>query len=352
MPTEEGLQRVITVGASKGGPEALRTFVSHLEAALPAAVLVVQHQAPDSPQLLAGILTEAGALPAAYAVDGEPLLPGHIYLARPNRHLVLENGRIRVMTGPRENRARPAIDPLFRSTAVAYGSRAIGVLLTGMLDDGTSGLNAIRRCGGVTMVQTPLEAAYPDMVNNALAALEIDYCLPLVELAHLLNQLVHVPPPQNPPVPEDLRLEVTFSQRAMTGSELMDQVGQATSFTCPDCGGRLWELTNSAQPRYRCEVGHAFNAATLVRGNGEAVEQSLWAAMRALEERERMLQRLATSAETNGRNTIALDYHERAAETKNHKTHLHQFILDWMRAVEGVDGPQVLTKSEGSEKTL
>ncbi|MBK8904986.1 MAG: chemotaxis protein CheB [Anaerolineaceae bacterium] len=347
MPNETELRRVIAVGASMGGPDALRTFVGHLEAALPAAVLIVQHQAPDSPQLLADILSKAGALPAAYAVDSEPLQPRRIYLARPDRHLVVEDGRIRVMAGPRENRTRPAIDPLFRSTAVAYGSRAVGVLLTGMLHDGTAGLDAIRRCGGVTMVQNPVDAAYPDMVNNALAAMDVDHCLPLVELAELLNRLVYSPLTQSPPVPEDLWLEVAFSQRAMGGSELMDEIAQATSFTCPDCGGRLWELASAGQPRYRCEVGHAFSAASLVRGNRDGVEQSLWAALRALEERERMLDRLAASSEANGRHKTALDYHERAAETKKHRTQLRQFMLAWIQAAEWGNKPYNAPESEG-----
>jgi two-component system chemotaxis response regulator CheB len=199
MSTEAGLQRVIAVGTSRGGLNVLRTLIGSLDAALPAAVLIVQHQAPDSPQLLADILSKAGALPATYAVDGEPLQPRRIYLARPNRHLLAEDGRIRVVAGPRENRTRPAIDPLFRSTAVAYGSRAIGVLLTGMLDDGTAGLDAIRRCGGVTIVQDPQEAEYPEMVNNALAAMTVDYCLPLAELTQLINQLVSSQPGQTKP---------------------------------------------------------------------------------------------------------------------------------------------------------
>jgi two-component system, chemotaxis family, protein-glutamate methylesterase/glutaminase len=322
-------QKVIVVGTSKGGLAALRTLVGGLEATLPAAVLIVQHQAPDSPGLMADILTSAGPLPANYAIDGEPLLARRIYLASPNHHLLVEDSCVRVLAGPRENRVRPAIDPLFRSAAVYHNSRTIGVLLTGLLDDGSSGLQAVQRCGGVTIVQEPKEAIYTDMVTNAMALIKVDYVLPLVEIAKLLNRLASTPTEAAAPVPEDLRLEVTFSQRAMGGVEVMSRLGKGTTFTCPDCGGRLWEIDSENQLRYRCEVGHAFNGNNMVNGNREAVEEALWVALRNLQERERMLERLAASAEANGYNKGMADYSEKAAETKSHTAHLRRFLLDW-----------------------
>lgn len=332
MPLEERLAKIIVIGTSAGGPLALRRLVAGLDEALPVAVLIVQHLAPDSPLLLADALTAAGSLPATYATDGEQLVTGHIYLAPPNHHLLVQEDHVRVAAGPRENRARPSIDPLFRSAAVTYGSRTIGVLLTGMLDDGTAGLEAIQRCGGVTIVQEPQDAAYPDMVTNALAVVDVDYRLPLDEIPPLLNRLASEPSREPGSIPEDLRLEVAFSQRAMGGAEMMNHLGQATSFTCPDCGGRLWEMDGGGQLRYRCEVGHAFNGSTLVHGNREAVEEALWVALRSLEERERMLDRLAISEEAQGRHYAAAGYRERAIETKNHRHHLRQFLLGWMQA--------------------
>lgn len=328
--------RVIVIGTSQGGLAALRSLVGSLEAALPAAVLIVQHQSPDSPMVLADILTAVGPLAATYAVDGEALLPGHIYLATPRHHMLLEDAHVYVRAGPRENRMRPAIDPLFRSAAVAYGAGAIGVLLTGLLDDGVAGLHAIQRCGGVTIVQAPEEAEYPDMVNNALATVQVDYCLPLQGIALQLNQLAHEPVEKGA-IPEDLRLEVAFSQRAMGGAELMDQIGQATSFTCPACGGRLWELESGEQPRYRCEVGHAYAAPGLILENHQAVERALWVAVRTLEERERMLKRMAATAQASGHAQSVAEYDARAAETKNHRHHLRHFLLDWLQASEQKD---------------
>ena len=323
---------VIVVGASLGGLEALRVLAAGLPADLAAAVLVVQHVSPGSPGLIGEILDGCGPLPARLARDGEALEPGRIYVAPPDLHLLVSPGVVRLADSMRENRARPAVDPLFRSAAVAYRSRTVGVVLTGALDDGAAGLRAVERCGGVALVQDPADALCPDMPRSALLAVPGARRVVLAEIGPLLGRIAREPAPPPPPVPPDLAAEDRLTRRglpphapgAMDEMDTLDAIGERVPLSCPDCGGALWKLHDPEPPRYRCHVGHAYTAASLVVGQAEATEKALVVALRTLEERARMLQRMARESRERGH--AADDYEARAAELEGHADHLRSVI--------------------------
>ena len=325
---------VIVVGASLGGLDALEALVGGLPADLAAAVFVVQHTAASSPGTLGEILDARGPLPARLAQDGEPVEPGRVLVAPPDRHLLVTPGAVRLSDGLRENRARPAVDPLFRSAAVAYRSRVVGVVLTGALDDGAAGLRAVERCGGLAVVQDPADAAYPDMPRAALGAVPDARRVPIAELGPLLGRLAREPAAPPPPVPGDLAAEDRLTQRglgpppdgAMDEMDTLDELGDRVPLSCPDCGGALWHLHDPEPPRYRCHVGHAYTARSLMAGQAEATEQALVVALRTLEERARMLRRMADDDRQRGRAGLGADYGARADEVEGHADHLRRVL--------------------------
>ncbi|RQQ35782.1 chemotaxis protein CheB [Burkholderia stagnalis] len=282
----------IAVGTSSGGVDALRTLVSRLPRDLPATIAIVLHVgAHDS--LLPSLLSAAGPLRAIHAEDGETYFPGRIYVAPPDHHLIVEGTHLRLLHGAKENFARPAIDPLFRSVAAEMGPRAIGVILTGLLDDGAAGLDAIQSCGGATIVQDPAEAFAGDMPRHASPY--ADYVLPLDGLAHRLVELAGNPldiSTTDETARRRASEQVASEQRAWTASEgppdALSRIASPSTLTCPECGGTLWRLTNSRLLRYRCHTGHAYSAASLAQGRSEDVERTLRDALRALHESETM----------------------------------------------------------------
>jgi two-component system chemotaxis response regulator CheB len=289
---------VIVMGASAGGLATLSALLGALPKELPAAVGVVLHRAADYPSVLAEILERQTALPVVDAEDGVPLERGRIYVAPADRHLMLEPGRVRVVRGPKENRHRPAIDPLFRSAAVAYGPRVIGVVLTGTLDDGAAGLWAVKSCGGLAVVQDPADAQYPEMPRNALEAVLVDHCVRLQDLGPLLAGLVKQPAPTNVPASphlDRLRAEVNVHLAVPArGVENMDRIGGKSSvYSCPSCKGVLWELEEAGRLRYRCHTGHAYSSEGLLDGQKASVENALWTATALLEERAAALRKVA-----------------------------------------------------------
>ena len=325
---------VVVVGASLGGLDALKVLVGGLQADLDAAVLIVQHTAATSPGTLGDILDGHGPLPAALAQDGEPLARGRIYVAPPDRHLLVTPGTLRLSDGVRENRARPAVDPLFRSAAVAYRSRVVGVVLTGALDDGAAGLRDVERCGGIPIVQDPDEAPYPDMPRHALRAVPSARRISVAETGPLLGRLARTSPPPPPPVPTDLAAEVRLTQRSLTPFtgptmdeiDILDELGDRIPLSCPDCGGAMWHLRDSTPPRYRCHIGHAYTGASFIAGQAEATEQALLVALRTLEERARMLRRMAMQDRERDRTGEGAEYDARADEFEGHADHLRRVL--------------------------
>jgi len=272
-------KRVVVVGASAGGIEALRTLVSGLPADFAAAVCVVLHISPESPGILGDILSRSGPLPAIPAVNGEPLQPGRVYVAPPDCHLLVEPGRLRVTKGPRENRFRPAIDPLFRSAAQVYGPGAIGVILTGSLDDGTAGLWAIKQLGGTAIVQDPAEALFTSMPQNAIDHVDVDQVLPLAAIAPLLVELTTVGVAADAavpvPLPEPMHIEVRIAMEENPIDAGLERVGEPSRFACPECHGVLLQLKEGSRFRFRCHTGHAYSVASLLAAISEGSEESL-----------------------------------------------------------------------------
>jgi two-component system chemotaxis response regulator CheB len=278
-------RELIVIGASAGGVEVLKAITAALPPDLAAAVLIVLHVPPSSPSVLPTLLQRRSALPVAFARDGEPVVGGRIYVAPPDRHLVVEDGRVRVTQAPRENHCRPAIDPLFRSAALAYGPRAIGVILSGRLDDGTAGLWALKERGGIAVVQDPDDALHPDMPRNALAYTDADHVVPADALAPLLARLVAERPAAAAPAPRrELEIEVGIAMEDDALHSGVMTLGPASPYTCPECHGVLVRVGSGGIPRFRCHTGHAFSLDSLLAALTENVGATLWSALRAVEE--------------------------------------------------------------------
>jgi two-component system chemotaxis response regulator CheB len=242
---------VVVIGASAGGLDALKRLAAQLPGDFPAPIFVVHHMAADTTgAALLQAITQNGTLACTEAHDGEEVKGGHIYLAPADHHLLVIKGKMLVTKGARENRSRPGIDPLFRSAAVAYRSKVVGVLLTGYLDDGTAGMTAIHRCGGICVVQDPADAAYPDMPQNALNRVKIDHTVPLAEMGALLVRLLNRRPVKDKPVPKDIAIEAKIAERVLSDLPSVEALGDQVPFNCPGCGGVLWEVDkgNSALP--------------------------------------------------------------------------------------------------------
>jgi two-component system, chemotaxis family, protein-glutamate methylesterase/glutaminase len=324
---------IIVMGTSAGGVEALQRLVRDLPADLPAAVFIVVHVSPDSPGLMPAILQTAGNLPVSQPENGEIIELGHIYVAPPDNHMVIDHDIIRVVRGPKENRHRPAIDPLFRSAARYYGSRVIGVILTGMLDDGVAGLLFIKRLGGLAVVQDPASALYPDMPRNALERVkEVDYLVPLTEIGPLLTKLVNemsdLPPEQEKKaITEQLKIEDNFALSNIPHREILNEIGKPATIACPDCHGTLWEVNDSDLLRFRCRVGHAFSAMSLLEDHAEELESALWSAMRNLAESASLNRRLAERARADNRLLSASSFMESAVEAEQQADLIKKVLL-------------------------
>lgn len=286
---------IIVVGGSAGAVEGMKALARSLPADLTAAVFIVLHVPADFPSLLPQILSRAGALPASHPQDCAPVRRGHIYVAPPDRHLTLDHGVIRVTKGPRENRHRPAIDPLFRSAARVYGGRVIGVILSGQLDDGAAGLRAIKSRGGVGIVQDPGEASSAPMPQAAIEHGGADFVLPVHEIGPKTVSLtgncegVAVRKSDNGRVDES-------PERNLRASTPDDGEGVPSAFACPECSGVLWELHDGHLIRFRCRVGHSYTLSALAQEQQHGTESALWAAMRALEEKASLQARASQSA--------------------------------------------------------
>jgi two-component system chemotaxis response regulator CheB len=318
---------IIVVGASAGGVEALSKLVTQFPEDLPATVLVVQHVAATAAGHLAKILDRAGPLPATLVRDGESFKQSHIYVAPPDHHLLVKQRYLRVMRGLRENRVRPAIDPLFRSAAVEYGARVVGVVLTGLQNDGTAGLLAVKRCGGIAIVQDPDDALYPEMPRSALKYVEVDHCLPVSRMGAVLYRLTQEPPQETPPIPENLAFEVSLAEHPTDSTNQNEALGTLSPLSCPDCGGPLREINQNKLRRYRCRIGHGFTKESLLAGQSEELEKPLWTAVRTMEECARILTSIAHARRERVHDSVAALWETQAAELKTYTQRLRQLLL-------------------------
>jgi len=301
---------IVVVGASAGGVEALGGLVRELPADLPAALFVVLHLAAEHKSVLPRILSSAGSMPAKHARDGEPILPGRIYVARPDHHLTVHDTHVRVVKGPRENGHRPAVDTLFRTAAHSFGPRTIGVVLSGALDDGTAGLVAIKQQGGLAMVQDPNDALVEAMPRSALENVEIDHVLPVREIGKLLPSLVKEEVRGEPPRSGLLSAESAVDLRGTTNGVI--KVGDPSPIACPACGGVLNEVQDGDLIRFRCQVGHAYAPESLYSEQTMALEGALWAALRALEEQAGLARKMSARARHLRQLKSAARFDERA----------------------------------------
>jgi two-component system chemotaxis response regulator CheB len=293
---------IIVIGASVGGVDALPRLIASLPADLPASVFVVLHSAPHGPGLLPHIIRKTSALPVRHAIDREKILPGRVYVSRPDLHLMVDGNQVRMVRGPKENFHRPSIDALFRTAAESYGARVVGVVLTGNLDDGTAGLHAIKSLGGVAIVQDPKDATAPAMPRSALRNVKVNHCLPLARIGPLLVRLA-----TTRDVPKSAKA-LPPGERLLSPKAMEKEFGLPTSFVCPECDGPLWETKPGRSLQFRCHEGHAYSPDSLLADQAVALERLLWSAARTFDERASLLRRLGKRkyhSETVGKNAGA-----------------------------------------------
>jgi two-component system, chemotaxis family, protein-glutamate methylesterase/glutaminase len=304
---------VVAVGASAGGVEALTQFAAGLPADFPYAILVVLHLPANAPSVLASIIDRVGPLPATTAADDTKLEAGHIYVAGPNRHLLVFDHRIVLSEGPTENRYRPAINALFRSAALAHGPHAIGLLMSGVLDDGVLGMAAIRARGGTTLAQRADDALFPAMPLNALQAGAVDHQVTAAGAGALLADLVAreiADRPIEPDTAMELENTIALGPRVFTDFDT-EALGPPSGYTCPDCNGSLLAV---GEKNFRCRVGHAWTADSLLSARDNEADGAMWVALRSLHEKAKLSRRLA---EISNSGVMGPRYQELADEAEH-----------------------------------
>jgi two-component system chemotaxis response regulator CheB len=322
--------RLVVIGTSAGGIEALRQLVRAMPADFPAPLCIVLHVAPDSPGIVPDILTRAGRMPAVHPTDRQRLEGGTIYVAPPDHHLLVEPGRLRVTKGPRENRFRPAIDPLFRSAAQVYGPAAIGVILTGNLDDGTAGLWTLKQMGGVAVVQDVQDAMFPSMPAHAAKHVDIDYSVPLSQMPSLLDQLVNrAPGTTERVVPQATRVEIDIAKGANPRDAGFEEMAMPSRFACPECHGVLLEVKEGGRIRFRCHTGHAYSPASLLADIDQGIRTAMGVSLRALEEGIILLDQLTTHVQDTHTDHDLTSLLSASGRARQQSQVLRQLIDDW-----------------------
>jgi two-component system chemotaxis response regulator CheB len=305
----------------------LKRLASLLPADLSAALFVVQHLPPHVPSVLHEIISGSGPLPALPAKDGDPITTGIITVAPSNQHLLVKTNHVSVVLGPRENRARPSIDVLFRSAAACHTTRVKAVLLTGNLNDGVNGLSAVKRCGGMAVVQRPDECVAPELPRTAIARVAVDRILSLEEIAVFIASPAPAPDAPAVPVPEDILEDIRISEHVVPELDRMDETGVLTPYSCPECGGALWQSQTGVSTRYRCHTGHTFTQESFLQGQADVIENSLWSVIRLVQERIDILQPMIASARDRGQHAHAHTLEVKMEEMKHHVRTLRRSIL-------------------------
>src|SRR5688500_3045138 len=320
---------ILVVGASAGGSSALPELISQITSDLKIAVLVVLHLSKTTiGELLVNRLQKSTSFKCKIPEHGETVTEGHIYIAMPDHHLMVKGTKMLLGRGPMENRYRPSIDALFRSAAVSYNSKVIGVILTGMLEDGASGMYAIKKAGGICIIQDPNEAKYPDMPRAVLNVLKPDYSLPVSEMGDAIREaVVTLQKKKKVKLPDDLVKEAEIAERVNIGIEQVQDLGQKSNISCPECGGGLWEIKDNGFTRYRCHVGHAFSEEGLMTSMEASTESTLWIALRMIDERKNLLQQIGDKESKKGNRKLAATYSERARELEVHAEKLKEILF-------------------------
>lgn len=320
---------IVVIGGSAGSGPALKQILGGLPADVRASFFIATH-VPANSDYLADALSNASALPVTAATNGQPIEQGCVYVAVPDRHLLIVDGTMRLGEGPRENMARPAIDPLFRSAALSYGPRAVGVILSGMLNDGAAGLSAIKECGGTAIVQHPLDAVSDQMPLAALETVDADEVASAGDLARLLTEVVGRDAGPLVDCPDSLALEVEIAAGGRLGAEALREIAEPSALTCPDCNGVLSEVRDQQPLRYRCQSGHASTAQILEARRGQ-IDDALRIALRVMEERVTLVTRMAKDARDTGRTAVAELYEARAVEFARYARVLREAAVETLR---------------------
>ncbi|RYE11896.1 MAG: chemotaxis protein CheB [Sphingobacteriaceae bacterium] len=316
------LKSIIVIGASAGGLKAISNVLNKINTELDAAIFVVLHVSRNSVgSVLVNHLQKQISYQCKLAEDGERIQSRHVYIARPDFQTLVTPEIVRVIKGPHQNRWRPSIDVLFRSAAASFNSKTIGIILTGLLDDGTAGMSAIKRCGGVCIVQEPEEAEFADMPTSVLNHVEVDYQVPISDIGYILDDMSTKPTNPNVQVPEDIRLEAELTEKMTSDIEELKKLGTQSNYTCPDCGGSLFFITHDQVPRYRCFTGHVYTEKLLLDKQSESLEESLWVSVRKLEERRSLLQ--TTAAHLHQLNHLDLEA-EKMAKAEEMAAHIER----------------------------
>jgi two-component system chemotaxis response regulator CheB len=306
---------IIVIGGSAGSSDPLRTILAALPRNLEAAVLIIVHIPANSAGIFRLVASASTNLPVKNAEDGDAILPGQVYLAPPNHHLLVIKDRLALGNGPRENLARPSIDSLFRSAALSYGPRTVGVILSGNMNDGASGLATIKQAGGIALVQAPQDAMRPEMPMSALEATPVDLSAASAELAEAIIRFASEPAGQGQPLPASVRIEVEIAAGGWSDTSKIKELADRSPLTCPDCGGVLSEV-HSKPLRFRCQIGHAYSAKALIAEQRKSVETAMRVALRIVEERAALVSRMAKDATKANRLGMAEMHEERAREIK------------------------------------
>ena len=319
---------IIVIGGSAGATAPLKEILGRLDVGLPASIFLVLHIPSQGLGILSTVASASGKLPVRPAENGLKIESGHVYLAVPDHHLLLADGHMMLGRGPRENMARPAIDPLFRSAALHYGPRVIGVVLSGLLSDGTAGLNAVKRCGGVALVQDPSDAIADEMPRRAMEATVVDLCVPGTRLGDVLSDLAREQAGKPLPIPPEIRLEVEIAAGERIGSEGLRQIADPSPLTCPSCGGVLSALKVDHPLRFRCQVGHAYTADALAKEQESRVDEALRVALRIIEERAELVHRMSEDERRSGRIALAKMYETRSIEYRRYADMIRRVMIE------------------------
>lgn len=318
--------RLFVIGASAGGFRAVSQVIKALPADINAAFIVVMHSSFGEPSRFAENLNKDAQLNVISAKNNMTIERGNVYFSVPNHHLFVEGGAMILTKGPRENMFRPSIDVLFRSAAVAYSNQCVGVLLTGRLHDGTVGLNAIKRCGGVSIIQNPDTAEYPDMPAAAKDFVKIDYISDIHDMSNVMLKIMDKSIPKPKKIPESIKKEVTIAVSYKSDIKKENSIGEQVPMSCASCGGPLWKIKDDKLERYRCHVGHSFTQEALLKSQEEKVEETLWVCLRTLEEKQILLNRMIKEYTEKKMNSLVNSYEEKVSEVSEHIIRLRNLM--------------------------
>jgi len=326
MVQNDSLGRAIVIGTSAGGLAAISALISAFRQEQNIAIFVVMHLSKNSnSKVISSLLQKKTGLVCKVAAEGMPVEKGHLYLAPEDHHMLVDSGKLRISHGAHENKYRPSIDSLFRSAAVYYRNKTIGIILTGMLDDGTAGMAFIREAGGICIIQDPAEASFPDMPTSVKLNEIAHFQASLKEMPAVLEKILNSELPPLIPLREELAAEAAISKNMMTSTAQLNEIAAKSDFSCPDCGGRLWEINDSSGTRYRCHTGHTYTEGLLAKLQDEKIEESIWVSIRMMEEKANLMLLLSDKATENGERRKTFE--DRWAETRKHIDRLKSLLF-------------------------